>query len=194
MRFCPQSKKGQIGVAFRYRNDRCYYFFGLKGPKVILKVVKHGIAFRKPYEKILAEHECAWNPGEFRTATIRVDGSRIRAKLGNSLVLEAKDSTFAEGKVALTADVPAKFSSVKVTTSRKEMKRVEMSIVAKEKEETRLQAANPKPVVWKKFTTADYGVGRNLRFGDLDGDGEIDILFGQVIHHGPKDRNSELSC
>ena len=33
-----------------------------------------------------------------------------------------------------------------------------------------------------------------LRFGDLDGDGRIDILFGQVIHHGPKDRNSELSC
>lgn len=194
VRFCPQWNKGQVGVAFRYRNDRCYYFFGMKGPKVILKVVKHGVAFRRPYEKILAEHECVWNPGEFLTATIRVEGNRIRAKLDNGVVLEAKDSTFAEGKVALTADVPARFSSVKVTTSTEEMKRVEKSIAVKDKEEARLQAANPKPVVWKKFTTAEYGVGRNLRFGDLDGDGEIDILFGQVIHHGPKDRNSELSC
>jgi rhamnogalacturonan endolyase len=194
VRFCPQWKKGQIGVAFRYRNDRCYYFFGMKGPKAILKVVKHGVAFRRPYEKILAEHECAWNPGEFLTATIRVEGNRIRAKLDNGVVLEAKDSTFVEGKVALTADVPARFSSVKVTTSTEEMKRVEKNIAAKEKEEARLQAANPMPVVWKKFTTAEYGVGRNLRFGDLDGDGEVDILFGQVIHHGPKDRNSELSC
>jgi len=194
VRFCPESKKGQVGVAFRYRNDRCYYFFGVKGSKAILKAVKHGIAFRKPYEKILGEQECAWNPGEFLTATIRIEGNHIRARLDNGVVLEAKDSTFAEGKVALTADVPAKFSSVKVTTSSKEMRRVKKSIAAKQKEEARLQAANPKPVVWKKFTTADYGVGRNLRFGDLDGDGQVDILFGQVIHHGPKDRNSELSC
>ena len=30
-RFAPESDKGQSGIAFRYRNDRCYYFFGLKG-------------------------------------------------------------------------------------------------------------------------------------------------------------------
>lgn len=193
-RFCAESEKGQAGVAFRYCNDRCYYFFGVKGPKVILKVVKHATAYHKPYEKILAEHECEWKAGEFLTATIRVEGSGIRARLDNGVVLEAEDSTFTEGKVALTADVPAKFSSVKVTTSAKEKKRVEKSIAEKEKEEARLQSANPKLVVWKKFTTDDYGVGRNLRFGDLDGDDEVDILFGQVIHHGPKDRNSELSC
>ena len=140
-------------------------------------------------------------PGEFLTATIRVAGSRIRAELGSggvlreeSLGLKAEDSTFAEGKVALTADVPTKFSSVKVTASAEEMKRVEKRVAAKEKEEAKLQAVNPKPVVWKKFPIVEYGVGRNLRFGDLDGDGQIDILFGQVIHHGRKDRNSELSC
>jgi len=194
VRFCPESDKGRIGVAFRYRNDRCYYFFGVNGPKAILKVVKHGIAFRKPYEKVLAEKECIWTPGDFLTATIQLKGNRIRAKLSNGVVLEAIDSTFAQGKVALTADVPAKFSSVKVTTNFKETRRVRRSFASKMEEETKLQAANPKPIVWKKFTTADYSVGRNLRFGDLDGDGRIDILFGQVIHHGPKDRNSELSC
>ncbi|MEJ2701377.1 MAG: hypothetical protein P8Z79_02940 [Sedimentisphaerales bacterium] len=194
VRFCPQSDKGQSGVAFRYRNDRCYYFFGVKGRKAILKVVKDGIAYRKPYEKILAEKQCAWNPGEFLTATISIEGSRIQAKLDTGVVLEAQDSTFDEGKIALTADVPTEFSSIAVTTSTEEAKRVERRIATKEKEEAQLQAANPKPVVWKKITTTGYGVGRNLRFGDLDGDGRIDILFGQVIHHGPQDRNSELSC
>src|SRR5262249_5479379 len=38
------------------------------------------------------------------------------------------------------------------------------------------------------------GVGRNLRFGDLNGDGKIDFVAGQVLHHGPKDSNSEISC
>jgi len=194
VRFCPQSDRGQSGVAFRYRNDRCYYFFGVKGPKAILKVVNHGVAYRKPYEKILAEREFAWKTGEFLTATIRIESNRIRAQFGESVVLEAKDPTFVEGKVALTADVPAKFSSVKVTASAEEIKRIEKCVAAKEKEEAKLQAANPEPVVCKKFAIKEYGVGRNLRFGDLDNDGEIDILFGQVIHHGPKDRNSELSC
>jgi rhamnogalacturonan endolyase len=194
VRFCPQSDRGQSGVLFRYRNDRCYYFFGVDGLKAVLKVVKHGVAFRKPFEKILAERDFDWKAGEFLTATIHVEGNKIRADFGNKIVLEAEDSTFAEGKIALTADVPTKYTLVKVTASAEEIKRIEKCIVAKEKEEVKLQAANPKPVVWKKFTTGEYGVGRNLRFGDLDGDGQIDILFGQVLHYGPKDRNSELSC
>jgi hypothetical protein len=193
-RFAPESDKGQSGVAFRYRNDRCYYFFGVKGGKAILKVVNHATAFRKPNEKILAEQRFDFKPGEFLTATIRIEGSRIRAELGNGLVLQATDSTFAEGKVGLTADVPTKYSFVKVTAGDEEAKRVRSRVRTKRREEAKLQAANPKPVVWKKFSISDYGVGRNLRFGDLDGDGEIDVLFGQVLHHGAKDRNSELSC
>ncbi len=192
--FCPQSDRQQSGVAFRYRNDRCYYFFGVDGPKAILKVVKHGVAFRKPFEKILAERDFAWKTGEFLTATIRIKSNEIQAEFGSNIVLKAEDSTFTEGKIALTADFPTKFSSVKVTAGAEEIKRIKKCIAAKEKEEAKLQTANPRPIVWKKFATGEYGVGRNLRFGDLDGDGRIDILFGQVIHHGPKDRNSELSC
>jgi hypothetical protein len=193
-RFAPESDKDQSGIAFRYRNDRCYYFFGVNNGKAILKVVNHATAFHEPDEKILAQRKFVFKPGEFLTATISMKGDHIRAELGDGAVLEATDSTFAEGKVGLTADVPTKYSFVRVTTDDKELKRVRAQVRRKRKVEAKLQAANPKPVVWKKFTTADYGVGRNLRFGDLDGDGEIDVLFGQVLHHGPKDRNSELSC
>jgi len=194
LRFSPQSDRAQSGVAFRYRNDRCYYFFGVKGSRAILKVVNNATAYHKPDEKILAEQPLDYKPGEFLTATICVDGNHIRADFGDDIVFQADDTTFSEGKVALTADVPTKYSSVKITTSAEEIERIERCVAVKEEEEAKLQAANPKPVVWKKFTTGEYGVGRNLRFGDLDSDGKIDILFGQVIHHGPKDRNSELSC
>ncbi|MHC4324456.1 MAG: hypothetical protein ACYSUX_09305, partial [Planctomycetota bacterium] len=193
-RFAPGSDKGRSGIAFRCRNDRCYYFFGVDGAKAILKVVNHGVAYRKPDEKILAERQLDLMPGEFLTATICIEGNQIRAELGDGIVLQATDSTFAEGKVGLTADVPTKYSFVKVTTGDEEVKRVRKRIRTRRKQEAKLQAANPKPVVWKKFSIGEYGVGRNLRFGDLDNDGQIDVLFGQVIHHGRKDRNSELSC
>jgi rhamnogalacturonan endolyase len=57
-----------------------------------------------------------------------------------------------------------------------------------------LQAANPRMVVWKKFSTEGFGTGRNVRFGDLNGDGQLDVLIAQVKNHGPKDRNSEVGC
>ena len=193
-RFAPESDKGQSGIAFRYRNDRCYYFFGVNGGKAILNVVNHATAYHKPDIKVLGEREFDFKAGEFLTATIRIEGGRISAELGDAVVLEATDSTFGEGKVGLMADIPTKYSFVKVTAGDEEVKRVRTLVRRKRREEAKLQAANPKPVVWKKFSISDYGVGRNLRFGDLDGDGQIDVLFGQLLHHGPKDRNSELSC
>ncbi|MHC4431757.1 MAG: hypothetical protein ACYTBS_07950 [Planctomycetota bacterium] len=159
-----------------------------------MKVVNHATAYHKPDEKILAERQFDFRPGEFLTARIRIEGDHIRAELGDGLLLEATDSTFSEGKVGLTADVPTRYSFMKVTASDEELKRVRKRVRAKKKLEAKLQAANPKPVVYKKFSISDFGVGRNLRFGDMDADGQVDVLFGQVLHHGPKDRNSELSC
>ena len=35
--------------------------------------------------------------------------------------------------------------------------------------------------LWKKFATPGFGAGRNVRFGDLDGDGKLDMLIAQNI-------------
>ena len=81
-----------------------------------------------------------------------------------------------------------------MTASAAERDRVAAERAEIEAESSQLQAANPKAKLWKKFRTDGFGVGRNLRFGDLDGDGQTDILICQVRHHGPKDANSEVGC
>ncbi|HUU27617.1 MAG TPA: hypothetical protein VM123_07385 [archaeon] len=193
--FAADSQRDQCGVVFRYRNDRCYYFFGLDGPKALLKMVRHATDFHKPYEKVLAGEDFAWETGKYYTAVIRVQGGSIQASLEGGPKLEAVDNTYPHGKVGLTSDVPARYKQVTVTTSAGEKKRIEELKVQGAAELARLRAANPKPVVWKKIETAGFGVGRNLRFGDLDGDGVIDVLIGQVHHHAaPRDSYSELSC
>jgi len=194
VRFAPESDKDQSGIVFRYRNDRCYYFFGVDGQKAILKMVRHATAFRKPYEKTLAERDYAWRPGTCLTAEVTVSGSAISAKLNDGLSLKAEDDTYAAGRIGLTSDVPTRYVRVRVTAPKAEEKRIAVLRAKRKRELAQLQAANPKPVVWKKIKTEGFGVGRNLRFGDLNGDGQIDVLIGQVVHHGPKDRNSELSC
>jgi rhamnogalacturonan endolyase len=192
--FAPASDKGQSGIIIRYRNDRCYYFFGVDGPKAILKMVRDATAFHKPYEKILTEKEFSWTPGAYLTAAVEVKGSHIRAQLNGAVQFEADDTTYSQGKIALMSDVPTRYKNIRVTTSPEEKKRFEQGAAARRRELAQLQAANPHMVLWKKISTDGFGVGRNLRFGDLNNDGQIDVLIGQVLHHGPKDTNSELSC
>ena len=194
VRFAPENLEGRSGLVLRYRNDRCYYFFGVEGQKAVLKVMRHEKAFHEPDERTLAETPFAWTPGHYLVAEVTVEGPRIRAAILGGPTLEAEDDTFPRGKIGLTADVPTRYSQVRVTTSAAGKQRLDESITARERELRALQAANPRPIVWKKISTEGFGAGRNVRFGDLDGDGQVDVLIGQVVHHGPKDCNSELSC
>jgi len=100
------------------------------------------------------------------------------------------DSEYQKGKIGLTANVPTKFFAVEVTTTQENKIRYKTARDKINELEKELQANNPRPVIWKKISTEGFGVGRNLRFGDLDNDGIIDVLIGQVLHHGPKDRNN----
>ena len=192
--FAPERAKGRSGVCVRCRNDRCYYFFGVDGQTARLIRVRHATAIRTPAETVLAQAPCGWAPGEYVTARVRVEGSRIRAELGRDVLLEAQDGAFDRGGIALLADIPTRFAGVVVRVTDREQAALAERLERRVAEETRLQAENPEPVVWRRLETDGFGVGRNLRFGDLDRDGRPDLLIGQVRHHGPKDRNSEVSC
>jgi len=110
-------------------------------------------------------------------------------------IFTVKDELFTRGKVGLTSDKPARFFSVKVTASSQEVERIAKETNAQNSEWNSLQSQNPKLKVWKKLSTKGFGTWRNLRFGDLNGDGQTDVLIGQVEDHSyPYNAFSELSC
>lgn len=194
VRFAPLDEGRRSGIAFRYQNDRCYYFFGFEGPHAVLKMVQHETAFRTPFEKTLATKELARKGGDEFQADISLVGSKIKIELNGQPLFELEDPTYSEGKIALTADGPTRFQTVEVKmtgTNRSELAR---RIQKREDEETALQSKVPGLKFWKKIDFKDFGVGRNLRFGDLNGDGQTDVLVAQMEHHGPKDQYSEVSC
>ncbi len=192
-RMVPESGDQLRGIIFRYRNDRCYYILAIEGQRALLKSVHHATGFHEPSFRILDEKDLAWEPGDILEARIDVSGNRIDAEIGG-VALSAEDDEYAQGRVAIAASAPTLFLDVHVETSGQEAKRIQKAINEREAEEEALQAANPKPVLWKRIDLKDFGVGRNLRFGDLDNDGQTDVLVVQPLHHGPKDRNSEVGC
>jgi rhamnogalacturonan endolyase len=193
VKFSPESKDPQSGVVFRYKNDRCYYFAGVQRDSMILKMVKHATAFHKPYEEVLGSKSLNWKVGKPLTLTVEIRDRKIKCTI-NDVVLEAEDDTYKNGKIGLMADVPTRYHQVEVMTSSTEISRIEELRKQKAKELSDRRSNIPDMKVWKKIDTQGFGVGRNLRFGDLNNDGQIDVLIGQVLHHGPSDRNSELSC
>lgn len=188
-------REGRSGVVFRYHNDRCYYFFGFEGNQLVLMRVNHATGFRQPDEQILAGEIFPREQGKFYVAGISVRGSRIEANLAGGPELTAVDSTFPRGRVALLSDIPARYDRVQVTCTNEEKARLDSLNALHQRMAAGLQEANPRPVLWKRISTKGFGVGRNLRFGDLNGDGQVDVLIGQVVHHAaPRDSYSELSC
>ncbi len=194
VRFMPGSDAGQSGMLFRYRNDRCYYFFGVDGQKAVVKRVRHEKSLRTADELILAESPFSWKPGEILQAKVTVKGTHIAGEINGQVFLEADDAAFQKGKIGLTSDIPTRFQTVRVMTSGAGLKQFNIARRERQEEIRQLQSKNPKMVFWKKIVTDGFGADRNVRFGDLNNDGQPDILIGQVKHHGPKDTNSEVAC
>jgi hypothetical protein len=191
-RIAPAGADGRCGVAFRYRHDRAYYFAGITGEEAVIEKVNEGSAFRRLATTVLARKPFRFPPGAFVGLRVEARGDVLHAAFAGRVALEARDAAFPQGRIGLTSDVEARFDRVRVTADPETARRLEEARARREAEEEARIAANPRMVRWRRLSTDGFGVGRNLRFGDLDGDGRLEILVGQVVHHGPKDRHSEL--
>lgn len=182
----------RVGVAVHYASDRVYVFAGLEAGRFVLKTVRHERAFHTPNETVIAEAQPAQTDaaGEL---VISVDGPEVVARWGRH-TLRGRTDGFSRGRIALVASGKASFRDVRIVTRRDEATRIEAAMAARRQREAALAATQPGMKLWKRIETHGFGVERNIRLGDLDGDGRKDILMGQVRHHGPSDSHAELSC
>jgi hypothetical protein len=194
VKFEPENDDEYSGIAFRYRNDRCFYFFGIKDSSAYISKFNHSDTFNELKQVVLAEKPFILPQGEVLTAAVTVNGNLICARLNETVVLEAKDDTYKKGKIGLVSNGRACYYSVTVFSNRQEKEFTKVKNEEYMRESQKLIEENPEMVVWKKIETGGFGAGRNLRFGDLDNDGDTDVLIGQILHHGPRDSHSELNC
>src|SRR5438093_3083510 len=118
----------------------------------------------------------------------------MRTYIDGKRVLEASDNDILKGKAGLTANIPARLQNFGVTVSDGVKHQIDDRIRERESQLDRLRIENPRPKLWKRFSTAGFGAGRNMRFGDLDGDGQLDMLIAQNIPRVRGDAFDPISC
>ena len=179
----PLAFSASAGVVFRYHTNRHYYVFALEGGN------RAYLAVRQPIEKelrvadwrTLGEAQVDYDTKRFYKLTVQNDGLRIRCLVDGRTVIEASDDEVLGGRAGVMANIPARFADFRVSASDRAAKAILDRIGQRELELARLRAENPRPKLWKRFKTPQFGAGRNVRFGDLDGDGAIDMLIAQNI-------------
>jgi len=192
----PLSFADMAGVVFRYRTNRHYYLFALSGGKQARLAVRLPLdkAFRVGDWRELAAAPFPYDTQRYYSLKVENDGPRIRAWIDGQLLLEASDGELLKGKAGVTANIPARFQDFRVAAPDAAAGRTAERVRTREAELAQLRAGNPLPKLWKKFDTPRFGAGRNARFGDLDGDGSLDMLLAQNIPRVRGDAFDHISC
>ncbi len=192
--FSPGQLLDKCGIVFKYQNSRSYYYYGMEGNLLVLKMVQHATAPYRPLEKILVSKPFNWVKGDVYKGDVSIKQNRIYTLLNDSISMIAEDNTYERGKVGFLSDVPADFFSMEVTTLNREKRKLNRYISELATAKAQRINENPEPVAWKKISVKNFGAGRSIRFGDLNNDGEIDILIGQIALHGPDNGHVDLTC
>jgi len=191
----PLSTSEYAGLVFRYHTNRHFYMFVLTGGNKVRLALHEPIEerLRQYLWRELASADFAYQAARYYTLKVENDGPRIRAYVDGKLVLQAEDREVLKGKAGVLSNTPARFQDFQVTASDTARDAIKTRIHQREAELAHLRAENPQPKLWKKVSFGDFGAGRNVRFGDLDGDGKPDLLIAQNVMRYPYD-HAQITC
>jgi len=177
-----------IGLVVRYQHSRQYYLFALYADHVAFLKRDHTT------ETELARAPWTGDVDRYVRVEVACTGSTLSASIEGTHILSAADSAFARGRIGLLAETAARFADVKVTAGESAAARSAAAEQAWAQEEAALRASLPQPLLWRRISTAGFGTDRNLRYGDLNGDGSLEIVVPQALMHGRRDSFSMIQC
>jgi rhamnogalacturonan endolyase len=183
----PLSFEGSCGLIVRYQDCRCYDAVRITRGQIALLHRHHAV------ETLLASRGLVFDVDRYTALRVECVGPRISVSVDGERLLEGEEREYLRGKVGLWSQVPARFADPRVTTSRRAAADAEALAKSWRLEEQALQSQHPTPVLWKKLVTPGFGADRNLRFGDLTGDGRPEIVLSQRVDMA-SDNYPAISC
>jgi len=170
----PISLHAPVGVAFAYDHARSYYLLLFERDQLTLARRWH-----ETYE-VLTSKPCRPDPDRYQTVTVTLQGRTITASAGDVLLERRADQPL-RGKVGLYAAAPCRYANVRVEVEPPVDIAVRTDIENQQKELEARREHYPRPRLWKRLRTPGFGTDRNIRFGDLNGDGRPEMVLAQSI-------------
>jgi hypothetical protein len=183
----PLSFEGACGLVVRYQDCRRYIAVRITRGQIALIHCDHG------KQRYLASRGHVFGVDRYYRLRVECVGPQIAVYVEGDLLLQANETEFLQGKVGIWATAPARFGNIRMTTSGEAQAAAEQRAAAWQRQEEQLRQSLPKPKVWKTITTTGFGTDRNLRFGDLNGDGRPEIVLAQRIELG-NGNFPEINC
>lgn len=168
----PLTKDGWRAVIFRYRHARRFYAVTFVDDR--LQVIRRD----NDIDTVLGDTTYALDPSRYTRVRVTCHGERMWVSLDGTEVLTCTDSStdaFLEGCIAVAATYPTRFCNVQVTAAPERTK----VLVNQRRATAKLRERHPRPVLWKKIPTPKWGADRNLRIGDINGDGKPELVLAQ---------------
>ena len=173
----PLSWENPIGIIYRVENSRNYY-------AVVLAERHKWFWIRRIHDQWVKSkvRDIPYEPGKPVTLRVQVEDRNHRFFVDGKEVMEVvrRDHYHPEGKVGLIANSPAEYRRVRVVMSRAAHQDYLARKAARETELAGLRKNYPQPLLWKKVDLRKLAVnGRQMRWGDLNGDGRLDFVIAQ---------------
>ncbi len=183
------SRKTEAGLLLRYENNRTHYALRLHGDG-------SACLLRRRHEEQVRLAEASWRPDfdRYHPLRISIEGDTIEVAIDGEHLLGAQDSALPEGRIGLFATGPARFARVEVSAAESECARLDAAARVHTDDLRAARERYPQPELWRRIDTPDFGTGRHLRFGDLNGDGRLEIVLAQYTDMLDGDNFPVLSC
>ncbi len=172
----PMCSTGWRAIVFRYRHARRYYAVAFADEQVT--VIRHDNAV----DTTLGAAACVLDPDRYAAVRIVCRGRSVTVEIDGQLLITCADDSpeaFTSGCLALMANDVTRFRSLRVS-GQSDTQQVE-------NRQNILRARHPKPKLWRSIATPGWGSDRNIRFGDINGDGQVEL----VVATGTPRRDSD---
>lgn len=184
----PLSRHAYAGMLFRYVNSRCGYAALFHDGRLMLVMRRH------TEHVVLAEAECALPFDRPVRLEIALCGARIGVSVDGRRLIDVEDSTYAAGRIAFAASAPAQFSGIEVWAEEEAQGELIRQRRARALDVAAQRAKVPQPLLAKVIDFKDFGAGRQIRFGHLLGDGELQFVLAQNQQRVFRDSHAHISC
>ena len=170
----PISLQAPVGLVFAYDHARSYYLFLFDRDRLTLARRVH-----ETYD-VLVSASCRPDPDRYQSLAVVLQDRTIAASAGD-IQLEATVDAPLHGKVGLYAAAPCRYANVHVEVESPVRIAICRDMEKEQRELETLREQYPRPRLWRRLRTPDFGTDRNIRFGDLNGDGRVEMVLAQSI-------------